>query len=60
MNDITGVLELSEAVQCEWYLMCTNTTLQAIEHPVCGYVPCCVRCQMKTGLYEQIERGLLT
>lgn len=38
------ILELSEPVECRWFLTCTYRTLQAAEHPIRGYVPICARC----------------
>lgn len=39
------ILELNEPVECRWFLTCTYMTLQAAEHPICGYVPICARCR---------------
>ena len=37
-------------ILCEYYLLCTNLTYRATEHPVLGLVPTCERCAARHDL----------
>lgn len=54
MIPLPAILEYNKPRQCKWFYMCTNMTLQGIEHPICGYVPICTRCRDKA--YNIIHR----
>lgn len=46
MTETPIVIDLDEPDDCNWFAMCANTALQAVEHPLFGYVTCCERCKI--------------
>ena len=47
---MTAVIRLEEYQPCRWFVMCDNDTDIAVQHPVLGLTPVCMRCADVVGM----------